>query len=85
LTASQVASNWAESFDALLNAYEEIGDQIPLLKQYRALFEHSSHMRKVLEMMYSDILEFHQRAIRFFSDKGGILAPQWLEIGSTDC
>ena len=42
-------------------------------------------MRKVLGMMYSDILEFHQKAIRFFSDKGGILAPEWLEIGTTDC
>jgi hypothetical protein len=30
-------------------------------------------MRKVLEMMYSDILEFHQRAVRFFSDKGEFL------------
>lgn len=66
----QVASNWADSFDILLDAYEQIGEQIPLLQQLQSLFEQSPHMRKVLELIYSDILEFHKRAIRFFSHRG---------------
>lgn len=67
---SQVASTWAESFDTLLDAYEQIGNQIPLLQQFQTLFESNQYMRRVLEMIYSDILEFHKRAIRFFSNRG---------------
>ncbi|KAF7504582.1 hypothetical protein GJ744_002077 [Endocarpon pusillum] len=70
----QVASTWAESFDILLGAYEQIGNQIPLLQQFQAVFNQNPHMRRVLEMIYSDILEFHKRAIRFFS------GPVWRQV-----
>jgi hypothetical protein len=63
----QVTSTWADSFDTILDAYKQIGEQIPLLQQYQALFDHSPHMQTVLEMIYSDILEFHKRALRTFS------------------
>lgn len=66
----QVASTWAESFDTILDAYQQIGEQIPLLQQYQALFDHSPHMQRVLEMIYTDILEFHRRAIRALSGPG---------------
>jgi hypothetical protein len=66
----QVTSNWADSFDTILDAYQQIGEQIPLLKQYQILFDHSPHMQKVLEMIYLDILEFHRRALRIFSGPG---------------
>ncbi|KAH8812890.1 hypothetical protein F5884DRAFT_318007 [Xylogone sp. PMI_703] len=61
-----VTSNWAESFDTLLDAYQQIAENIPLLLQYQTLFEHNQHMSKVLEMIYEDILEFHQSALRMF-------------------
>lgn len=63
----QVASTWVESFDVLLDAYEEIGEKLPQLLEYGELFERHAHMRKVLELMYGDILEFHRRALKFFS------------------
>jgi hypothetical protein len=66
----QVASTYAESFDTILDAYQQIGEQIPLLQQYQDLFDHSPHMQRVLEMIYSDILEFHRRALRVFSGPG---------------
>jgi hypothetical protein len=66
----QTASHWAESFDALLNAYEQIGEQIPQLEQYKAIFDYSPRMRQVLAFIYEDILDFHKRAIRFFPDRG---------------
>jgi hypothetical protein len=62
----KVASSWAESFDTLLDAYQQIGEQIPLLLQYQTVFETSPHMASVLEMIYKDILEFHQQALRVF-------------------
>jgi len=63
----KVASNFAEGFDTLLSAYEQIGESIPLVEQYRALFTGSSHMDEALALVYGDILEFHRRALRLFT------------------
>ncbi|KAL5380194.1 hypothetical protein DPSP01_007994 [Paraphaeosphaeria sporulosa] len=63
LTASTVA----DSFETLLEAYYEIGEQLPLLQEYEQLFKENPHMIQALELMYLDILEFHQQAMRFFS------------------
>jgi hypothetical protein len=52
-----------------LDAYEQIGEQLPLLQEYEALFHHNPHMLQALELMYIDILNFHQDALRFFSGK----------------
>jgi hypothetical protein len=38
--------------------------------KYNALFVNNSNMRKVLELYYSDILEFHRRALAFFKRPG---------------
>jgi hypothetical protein len=54
----------------LLEAYENIGEQLPLLSEYETVFRENPHMIHALEMMYIDILEFHQHALRFFSGKG---------------
>lgn len=43
---------------------------MPLLEQYEDLFGENPHMKRVLALMYADILEFHKRAIRFFTGKG---------------
>jgi hypothetical protein len=56
--------------DTLLDAYEQIGENIPPLMQYNALFVNNSNMRKVLELYYGDILEFHRRALAFFKRPG---------------
>jgi hypothetical protein len=34
--------------------------------QYQTVFEKNPHMASVLEMIYKDILEFHQQALRVF-------------------
>src|SRR6266516_4520656 len=41
--------------------------------QYNALFVNNSNMRKVLELYYGDILEFHRRALAFFKRPGRLL------------
>ena len=65
-----MASTWSDSFDILLDAYEQIGNEIPLLEQYKSVFENDPHMVKVLGFIYKDILDFHKRAIRFFQGRG---------------
>ena len=56
-----------ETFDTLLDAYVSIGERMPLLRQYREIFQNTPHMTKVLEMIYADILNFHRMALRVFT------------------
>ena len=70
LSPFQTARTWTDSFDILLDAYQQIGNHIPLLQQHEALFDYSPRMKEVLAFIYEDILDFHQRAIRFFSGRG---------------
>lgn len=66
----QTSSTWATSLDRILEAYEQIGEALPLLQQYESLFTQHTEMRKILVLMYKDILEFHIQAIRFFDHPG---------------
>ena len=61
-----MASTWSESLDSLLETYERIGEEIPQLLRYQSLFHDNHYVRKALELIYGDILEFHKRALRFF-------------------
>ncbi|TEY63394.1 hypothetical protein BOTCAL_0155g00160 [Botryotinia calthae] len=63
----QVASSWAESFDTLLDAYQQLVENIPLLEQYGDLFKGNSYMVNVLALIYEDMLDFHRAALRVFS------------------
>ncbi len=62
----KVASTWARAFDTLLDAYQQLAENIPLLEQYHALFRTTPRMASVLTIIYEDILEFHQTALRVF-------------------
>jgi hypothetical protein len=66
----QIASNWSKSFDILLDTYKQIAENFPLLEKYRSMFAENDHMKKVLVWMYEDILKFHLRAWRVFSQPG---------------
>ncbi|CAI6242163.1 unnamed protein product [Periconia digitata] len=65
----QTACHFSEAFDALITAYQRIGEQLPLLAQHETQFRnktHQSRMEKVLSLMYKDILDFHWKAMRYF-------------------
>ena len=66
----QVASTFADAFSALIDAYQRIGETIPLLIQYDVLFQKNPDMRQVLELMYHDIFDFHLQALKYF--KGSV-------------
>ena len=76
-----MASTYAEAFDALLDAYQQIGESLPLLSQYQNLFERNPHMRRVLELIYMDILEFHKKALKYFQQRGEFGAPRPTSCG----
>ncbi|KIW70328.1 hypothetical protein, variant [Phialophora macrospora] len=66
----QRANTFSEAFEALLDAYEKIGQHLPSLEPYRGLFAENMDTRNALGLMYSDIAEFHLKALRFFSGSG---------------
>ncbi|KAE8449591.1 hypothetical protein EG329_007921 [Mollisiaceae sp. DMI_Dod_QoI] len=70
----QVASTWAVSFDDLLDAYEQLAENIPLFGDYQAIFGSNVQMHSILAVVYEDILEFHQIALRFFK------RPAWKQL-----
>jgi hypothetical protein len=74
-TLKQVASTWAESFDTLLDAYRQLAENIPLLGQYQHLFNSDPRMVGVLAIIYEDIIEFHQVALRVFKQSSTHCTP----------
>lgn len=65
----KAASTFAEAFDSLLDAYQRIGEQIPLLSQYETYFSNYPIMRQVLRLQYEDILNFHWKAMKYFKQR----------------
>ncbi|OAL34641.1 hypothetical protein AYO20_06058 [Fonsecaea nubica] len=65
-----VSSTSADCLDKILDAYERIGEVLPLFQLYESLLQQYPEMQKVLAMMYKDILEFHLPAIRVLDRPG---------------
>ncbi|KAE9374277.1 hypothetical protein N431DRAFT_371745 [Stipitochalara longipes BDJ] len=68
----QTAHTYADSFEHILDAYSQIGEHMPLLGQYKDIFGNRPHMRRVLALIYTDILKFHKKAVRMFRGKTDI-------------
>jgi len=67
----QVTRNHVRAFDALLDHYEDMGEQLEVLAHHQSLFglKENGHLNTVLEMMFSDILDFHAKALSYFRQK----------------
>ncbi|KAI1076452.1 hypothetical protein F5B20DRAFT_556101 [Whalleya microplaca] len=64
-----IATTFSDALHAVLDAYQSLGEQIPLLEGYQQLFTSNAHMRTVLGLIYQDILEFHREAIKHFKQR----------------
>ncbi|RBA15873.1 hypothetical protein FPRO05_12094 [Fusarium proliferatum] len=60
------AINWTESFDTLLDAYQRIAENFPIFEGYQSTFSQNDKMQSVMEHAWSNILEFHIKALRIF-------------------
>ena len=65
-----MASAKLETLEVLLDTYVEIGEAIPGLKQYEAVFSTSPLVMGELETIFCDILEFHRNALDIFNRSG---------------
>ncbi|KAI0376441.1 hypothetical protein F5Y04DRAFT_210207 [Hypomontagnella monticulosa] len=64
-----VTRTFSDALHCVLDAYQDIGEQIPLLEGYQNFFTSNGYMRTVLIQIYEDILEFHREAIKHFKQK----------------
>ncbi|KAI2628485.1 hypothetical protein GGR54DRAFT_587349 [Hypoxylon sp. NC1633] len=64
-----IARTFSDALHSILDAYQDIGEQIPLLRGYQQFFASNAHMKDVLVLIYKDILEFHREAIRHFKQR----------------
>lgn len=69
-TCGQISSSVAEAFSQVLDTYERMGDNLPLLGHYRDFFLTEPHMVQILQQMYRDILDFHRIALEYFQQPG---------------
>lgn len=60
------ASCWSESFDALLDAYHLIAENLPIFQVYQTTFAGNDRIQVILESIWSNILNFHAQALRIF-------------------
>ncbi|KAK1753778.1 hypothetical protein QBC47DRAFT_387120 [Echria macrotheca] len=67
----QVTRNHVKAFDALLEHYEDMGEQLEVLAHHQSLFEstENGYLNAVLEMIFRDILDFHAKALSYFRQK----------------
>lgn len=68
----QTASNYSDALDRLLEAYQIIWGELPLLNSFQELNSGRPYTKTILGWIYHDILEFHREAMKFFRSKGKI-------------
>ncbi|KKY15263.1 putative c2h2 domain containing protein [Diplodia seriata] len=61
-----VAASHADALNTLLEAYQEIGEHMPLLPQYESLIMSGPYLHQIMGFLYMDILEFHRKAMKHF-------------------
>ncbi|KAI9709991.1 MAG: hypothetical protein M1820_003069 [Bogoriella megaspora] len=66
--------NDVHAFEAVVDFYRQIGENLPQFEKYETLFREDEAMRSVLQWVFTDILEFHRKAFKFFKQK------LWLRI-----
>ena len=66
----QLASQYSEILEKLLEAYAQIGNAMPRFDRFNKAFSDSASVQHILSVIYADILEFHRRAYKFFRRRG---------------
>lgn len=55
--------------EKILQAFSDMADVLPRLDRLKATFPQDTNFNQVVGLIYSDIIEFHQRAYKFFRRK----------------
>ena len=79
----QLAVQYTDILEKLLDGYEQIGNVMPRIDRFSEVFIDNPGVRHILSIIYADILEFHRRAYKFFRRKGwrNIFNSAWSSFG----
>jgi hypothetical protein len=66
----QIARGHSDHLDALLSAYEKIGDELPILWDRHEIFKNHLGLQRILARLFIDIMDFHQNALVLYSGRG---------------
>ena len=72
----KLASHHRDIFEALLDAYAEIGNALPRFDRYASTFKENPEFQSVLAGIYIAILDFHQRSYKFFQRRGTLFSSE---------
>ncbi|PQE25152.1 hypothetical protein CJF31_00006017 [Rutstroemia sp. NJR-2017a BVV2] len=80
----EIASHHRDVFEALLAAYADIGAALPRFERYKKAFDDNLEFQYALATMYTEILDFHQRAYKFFRRRAWqvVFLSLWKDFGS---
>jgi hypothetical protein len=70
----KAAGNATDVFDIILDAYESLGESMPLLARHHKILDQAP-MTKVLGQIFQDISEFHREAMKLFKRLGKNPSP----------
>ena len=65
----QLARNYSNVMERLLDAFNSLADALPRLDRLKATFPEDANFNQVVGLVYNDIIEFHRRAYKFFRRK----------------
>ena len=65
----QSTQDFTDPLHCVLDAYQAIGDQIPICTSFQHLFTSKPHTKDILVTLYKDILEFHRMTIGHFKQR----------------
>ena len=65
----KLARNYSNVMEKILQAFSDISEALPRLDRLKATFPEDTNFNQVVGLIYSDIIEFHRRAYKFFRRK----------------
>ncbi|KAG8532186.1 uncharacterized protein KY384_003827 [Bacidia gigantensis] len=78
-----LAKNHFKVIDTVLQAYSKIASVLPRIDRLKAIFDDDDDFKRATALIYSDILEFHERSYKIFRRKAWQLwfAVHWGQFG----
>ena len=67
--SGQLARNYLNVMERILEAFTNLAHALPRLDRLKATFPEDTNFNQVVGLIYSDIIEFHRRAYKFFRRK----------------
>ncbi|KAJ5533797.1 zinc finger protein [Penicillium freii] len=65
----RISRGHTDLLDGLLSAYEEMGDELPLLGGNLGIFEHHIGFQRLLGRIFADVMTFHADAMKIYSGR----------------